>query len=254
MNDYCFFITSTSNLGDFLNAMPVLSGIHKKIGKYDLMILDGLEKFNGIKDFLMYQDLFNNVYFSHEYNEDLFKNGVIELSCYASEERVDEVTPTETCRYVNFLKERYNFEVESDISFFIKYPQYDIEIKNCYYAGDRWDHKHSDQRRKSNLFADLSDVEFIDYNKTLLENSYIIANLKKPFITNLTGVAVLADLLNTNSYVVWRPEDWLPEYRNGDNVSWDNGKDIINVFEKHFFINRNSKLIHYNDLENILIK
>jgi hypothetical protein len=248
---YNFFATSTINLGDFLNVLPVLSGLHKQLGKYDLIIQDGMSKFNGIKEFLMYQDLFDNVFFASEFN---FEEGVIELSCFASEDRIDDVTPIETCRYVNFLNERHNYKVVPDADFIIKYPDYDIEISDTYYVGDRWSHREIDSRRNSNLFNDLENVIRLDYSKPILENCYIIANLKKPLITTFTGVSCLADLLNKDCYVVWDKSFFNPEYSVGETVVWANGKDMQGCFEQHFYLNRNAKLLHYNELINIINK
>jgi hypothetical protein len=63
---------------------------------------------------------------------------------------------------------------------------------------------------------------------------------------------MIADLLNKECYVVWKAEDWKPEFRVGDNISWDNGKDINKIFEKHFYLNRKAKLVHANDLQKLL--
>jgi hypothetical protein len=92
----------------------------------------------------------------------------------------------------------------------------------------------------------------IKSNNTLTENAYIIKNLKKPFITNFTGVGMLADLCNVPLYCVWKAEDWKPEHRVGNDVSWDNGKNINQVFEKHFYLNRKAKLVHASELEGLL--
>ena len=59
-------LASTANLGDFLNALPVLSGIHRGWGKFEFVIKSEMKKFNGIKEFLMYQDLFTDVLFEDE--------------------------------------------------------------------------------------------------------------------------------------------------------------------------------------------
>ena len=59
---------------------------------------------------------------------------------------------------------------------------------------------------------------------------------------------MLADLLDKECYVVWKAEDWKPEFRNGDNISWDNGKDINTIFEKHFYLDRKAKLVHASEL------
>jgi hypothetical protein len=60
---------------------------------------------------------------------------------------------------------------------------------------------------------------------------------------------MIADLLNKECLVVWKAEDWKPEYRVGDNIQWDNGKDINKIFEKHFYLNRKAKLVHAKDLD-----
>jgi hypothetical protein len=63
---------------------------------------------------------------------------------------------------------------------------------------------------------------------------------------------MMADLLDKECLVVWKAEDWKPEYRVGDDVSWDNGKNIQQVFEKHFYGDRKAKLVHAKDLEKYL--
>ena len=60
------YLSGTANLGDFLNAMPVLAGVSKDVAKFDLIIKKEMRKFNGIKEFLMYQDLFTDVSFDDE--------------------------------------------------------------------------------------------------------------------------------------------------------------------------------------------
>ena len=59
------YLNSTSNLGDFLNAMPVLSGLSKYTGKYDFTVKGEMKKFKGFKEFLLYQDLFTSVNYIH---------------------------------------------------------------------------------------------------------------------------------------------------------------------------------------------
>lgn len=242
------YLNSTSNLGDFLNAMPVLSGISKKYGKIDFVIRSDMKKFKGIKEFLLYQNIFNSV----EFDDDIFMNGVITLSSWTREDKNDKNRPTETCRYENWLKDRYAMLFEVDDEFEIQFPKLDISIDtNNYYVGDRWNDV-VDTRRKTNVLSYLDKMNFIDYNKTLLENCYIIKNSPKPFITNLTGVSVLADLLNKESYIVWKPEDWNQEFQNGDDVNWDNGKGINEIFAKHFYANRKMKLVKSKDLKKLL--
>jgi hypothetical protein len=249
------FASGTGNLGDFLNGLPVLSGLNKKIGKYTLMIREQMRKFKGIQEFLMYQDIFEDVVF---FDEEVHRN----IQCYVfaswnpyvplRKDRNNPNRPTETCLYENFLKQFGGLEFEVDDDFIVKTPNYDIEIKDEYYVGDRWNGVDIDVRRETQILSYLKDFNFIDFNRPLLENAYIIKNLKKPFITNFTGVGMLADLCNVTIYCVWKPEDWKPEFRNGNDVNWDDGKNIQQVFEKHFYLNRKAKLVHANDLQKLL--
>ena len=245
------YLNGTANLGDFLNGMPVMSGISKACGKYELTIKKEMKKFKGIKEFLMYQDLFTDVNF----DDDVFMYGeIIQMSSWPiREDKNDPNRPIETCRYENFMKDRYRMEFEVDDDFIVKTPEYDIDVKDSYYVGDRWAVGEIDTRRETHILSHLSNCEFIDFDRTMLENAYIIKNLTKPFITNFTGVGMLADLLNKELYCVWKAEDWKPEHRVGNDVSWDNGKNIDQVFEKHFYLNRKAKLIHASKLESLFI-
>ena len=245
------YLYGTANLGDFLNAMPVLSGLSKKLGKYDLIIKASMRKFNGIKEFLMYQDLFNSVDFDN--NAGVRGPDFIHLSSWPMrEDKNNPDRPIETCRYENWIIDGYGIDFQVDDDFIVKTPKFDIEVKDSYYVGDRWAVGDIDDRRETHILSHLTNCEFIDFNRPMLENAYIIKNLKKPFITNFTGVGMLADLCNVPLYCVWKVEDWKPEFRVGDNVSWDDGKDINKVFEKHFYLNRQAKLVHAKDLESLL--
>ena len=247
------YLNSTANLGDFVQALPVLSGLVKKLGKFHFIIRGEMVKFKGIKEFLMYQDLFTEVSFDSElfmYNIDC-----ILLSSWTREDKNDPNRPIETCRYENWLKDRYKIEFEVDDEFEIKVPELSTEVRDVYYVGDRWSGPNIDDRRETEVLSyikNMGDFEFLDYDNDLLTNCYIIKKSKKPFITNFTGIGMIADLLNKESYVVWKAEDWKPEFRVGDDISWDNGKNIDKIFEKHFYLNRKCKLIHANKLNEIL--
>ena len=244
------FFSGTSNLGDFLIGRPVLSGINKSYGKIDLIIRPEMAKFKGIKQFLSYQDIFSDVNFA---NEVFVYGNITHMSSWPiREDKNNPNRPIETCRYENFMKDNYNLNFEVDDDFSVKTPEYDITVKDAYYVGDRWAVGNIDDRRETHVLSHLKDCEFIDFNRPMLENAYIIKNLKKPFITNFTGVGMLADLCNVPLYCVWKAEDWKPEFRRGDDVSWDDGKDINKVFEKHFYLNRKAKLVHAKDLESLL--
>jgi hypothetical protein len=244
------YLNGTANFGDFLNGLPVMSGISKEYGKYSLTIKKEMRKFKGLVEFLMYQDLFTDVMFDDE----VFMYGdIMQMSSWPiREDKNNPNRPIETCRYENFMKDNFGIMFDVDDEFIIKTPEFDIEIKDTYYIGDRWSVGNIDARRKTHILSHLNNYEFIDFERPILENAYIIKNLKKPFITNLTGVGMLADLCNVPLYCVWKAEDWNPEFRVGDDVSWDNGKNIDKVFEKHFYMNRNARLIHANNLEGMM--
>jgi hypothetical protein len=246
------YLSGTANLGDFLNAMPVLSGLSKSYGKYELIVRGAMRKFVGIKEFLEYQDLFSFVTFDDE----VFMYGeMIQLSSWPMrEDKNDPNRPTETCRYENWMNDHYKSTFNVDDDFIVKTPEYDIEVKDEYYVGDRWAVGDIDDRRETHILSHLDKFNFIDYNRPMLENAYIIKNLKKPFITNFTGIGMLADLCNVPLYCVWKAEDWKPEFRidNDKNISWDNGKDIDQIFAKHFYLNRKAKLVHANVLDRFL--
>jgi hypothetical protein len=225
----------TANLGDFLNVLPVLSGVSKAYGKFMFIIRDDMEKFNGIKEFLMYQDLFTEVLFEREI---VLIEGVIEVSSWTRETKTNNDRPIETCRYENWLKDRgLTFDV--DDSFTLKVPDHETYVKDeIILGGDRWNGPGIDGRRASWTLAHIPDVHFLDYSKPLLENAHYIKHVKRPFITTFTGISVIADLLNKEQIVLW-----------GEDIrDWDN-KPIEYSFEKHFYSNRKSKLMYLGDFD-----
>ena len=245
-------ISSTANLGDFLSALPILSGISiQEKKKIHLIIRKEMRKFKRLKELRMFQDIFEEVSFEDEI---FLYNQPIMLSSWARYDRNDPNRPIETCRYENWLKDHYGYMVQSDDNFTIKYNKLNSPVEqDKYYVGDRWSVGDIDVRRKTEVLSHLEgNFVFIDYNNDLLTNCYYISESPKPFITNMTGVSVLADLLNKEQYIVWKAEDWNPEFRKGDNISWDNGFDIDTIFQKHYYGNRKSKLIHANELDKIL--
>lgn len=228
------YLNSTSNLGDFLNALPVLSGLAKIHNKFDFIIKGEMRKFKGIKEFLMYQDIFSSVEFDDEIF--VYGDGILQLSSWTREDRSNANRPIETCRYENWMRDNYKIEFEVDDDFILKVPELNVPIKSGLYSGDRWNGNNIDTRRKSNILSTLDNVNFLDYNNTLLENAYLIKHCQPSFISTFTGIAVIADLLNKPQIVLW-----------GDDLfNWDN-KPIQLTFEKHFYGNRNSKLTYIGD-------
>lgn len=235
------YLTSTANLGDFLNSLPVLSGIYKEWGQKEeihFVMKPEMKKFKGIKEFLMYQGIFHKVSF---YDETFIYGDVIELSSWTREDKNNPDRPIETCRYENYLRDLYNkvtFEVDDE--FILKVDPFVQELVefNKPYVGDRWSGEGIDKRRSSWVLSHLANVNFLDYNKTLMENAFYIWKSDKPFISTFTGTSVIADLMNKKQVVLW-----------GEDIrNWDN-KPIQYSFEKHFYKNRNSKLMYIGDFE-----
>jgi hypothetical protein len=243
------YVCQTDALGDFLNCVTVLSGLNKSYGKYDLIIKSRAKRFKGLREFLLYQNLFSNVYFDDEV---LIDSTTIMMGNWDyREEGNNPNRPSETNRYYNWLQDHYKMEFSIDDDFEATFPELDIVTPECI-VGDRWKNDMTDDRRKSNTLAHLENFSFLDYTQDVLTNCFLIKRSTKPLITNFTGVAVLADLLKKESYIVWKPEDWNSEFVVGDNITWDNGRDINKVFNKHFYLDRNCKLVHEKNLKDLL--
>lgn len=246
------YVSQTDALGDFLNCLPVLSGLNKRFGKYELIIKSRSKRFKGLKELLMYQDLFTSVSFDDEilpYGDIIMMN-----NWDYREEGNNPDRPTETCRYKNWLDDNYDLDFEVDDDFELKVPNLNLSITDDFYVGDRWSHPMTDTRRSSNVFSYLKTkgFQFLDYDDDLITNAYKIKFSSKPFITNLTGISILSDLLKKETYIIWKPEDFNVEFRNGKDIIWDNGKNINQIFHKHFYLNRNSKLIEENDFRRMI--
>jgi hypothetical protein len=236
------YLSCTSNLGDFLNALPVLSGIYKEWGDKEqihFLMRPEMRKFKGIKEFLMYQDIFHKV----DFLDDIFVYGdIIELSSWTREDKSNPNRPIETCRYENWLKDRYDrLTFEVDDNFILKVNPFEkLSVSRRPYIGDRWA-KGVDERRPSWVLSHLKeqgDVMYLNYENTLMENAFCIFSSDRPFISTFTGASTIADLMNKKQIVLW-----------GDDIrNWDN-KPIEYSFEKHFYKNRNSKLMYVGDFE-----
>lgn len=239
------FLNCTANLGDFCNALPVLSGINKSNGKFKLIIRDEMVKFKGFKEFLVYQDLFSEVSFQ---NETFIYGNVIGLSSWTREDRTASNRPIETCRYETYLRDNSpELQFEVDDNFEVKVEPMFIEgSTNKYIVGDRWSPKQDpsvDARRNTNVVEDGAKpdptlVTYLDYSKPIMHNLNIIKNNPNPFITTFTGIGIIADLMNKETIVCW----------DEDMRMWD-GRPVEYDFERHYYSNRKSKLVHVKELK-----
>jgi hypothetical protein len=225
------YLNCTANLGDFLNSLPVFSGLSKNY-PISLVIKNEMRKFNGIIELLEYQNIFDSVKFD-DTKYSLGDRHFI-VSSWTRDDKSNNNTPTETCRYENWLKDAYHFDFNIDNDFVLKVPDYNINTSHLLY-GDRWIESNIDTRRRSHILTEFTMGEFLDFSKPILENAYKIKTAGT-FVSTFTGVAVLADLMNVKQYVVY----------DSDLENWDN-KSIHESFYKHFYRDRHSTLININD-------
>jgi len=237
-------IDCTANLGDFCNALPVISGISKYVNqKIHLIIRPEMRKFNGIKEFLKYQPMVEEVDFS----DDLITFGdIMTLSSWTRMDQEDADRPIETCRYENWVNDNYRILFEVDDEFEIQvFPMFVGDFDDKTIIGDRWSAKQDpsvDARRSTNVIEngaklDNDKVVYMDYSKTLMYNCNLIKQNPNPFITTFTGIGIIADLMNKETIVGW----------DEDMRIWD-GHPVEFDFKRHYYGNRKSKLVYVKDI------
>lgn len=232
------------NLGDFANCLPALSGFYKKYGeKISFSICDRLQRFIGLKELLLAQEMFCDVKFMHE---ESLPNEFIVIDDQDQEENTDNV-PIATFKYANSIRKVYGINFDIDEDFELNIPKlYTPFLDDTILIGDRWSSNEApdvDTRRYSYMIRDSGimrkkNVHYLDYTKDLLYNCALIKNNHHPFVTTFTGIGILADLMKKDQYILW----------GDDLVNW-NGKPIEHSFDMHYFKNRNSKLVYINDFE-----
>ena len=233
------YVNCTANLGDFMNAYPVLSGLSKK-EPLNLVIKKEMRKFKGFREFLMFQDIFQSVAFD---DEEFLYHPMI-LSSWTRMDRNSSIRPTETCRYENWIRDNYKIDFEVDDDCEIKIDDVLIEdFQDKIIVGDRWTHETIDNRRNTKVVElgakpDPKKVVYLDYTKDLMYNCNIIKYNPNPFITTFTGIGIIADLMNKETIVCW----------DEDMRMWD-GHPVEFDFERHYYGNRKSKLVYVKDLE-----
>lgn len=232
------YLECTTNLGDFLNVLPVLSGIFKTYGKVVFIIRDEMSRIKGFKEFLSYQDIFEGVYYASEQSID---ESIMRICSIYRESNNRDIRPLETCRYENYIKDNYGLKFDVDDNFVFKVKELrniDIDLNNTIYAGDRWLDNLSDPRRSSWVLSTIPGLSFLNYENSMMVNAYIIKNSKRPFVSTFTGISNVADLLDKEQIVLYTDEIKF----------WDN-KPIQYSFEKHYYKNRKSRLVYINDFD-----
>lgn len=231
------------NLGDFMHCLPALSGIKKHYGDdLSFVISDRLMRFKGIKELLMYQGIFEEVLFQHEITDR--PPGLV----IRDDEYDDGCGPESLVsrRVYNNLRRNHGMDFPFDYNFLLRVPELDSDHVDDYMVGDRWslqDTVEIDERRnsyilKNNGLFEKDNVITLDYSNDLLYNCSLIKYNNKPFITTITGIAVVADLMGKETYVLW-----------DDDLRHWQGFSIEQIFRMHFFKNRDCKLMYVKEFD-----
>lgn len=231
------------NLGDFAHCLPVLSGLCQKINdKLSFVICDRLQRFRGLKELLLSQDMFGEVLFLSE-----LKTGptqYILLDDTGTDEGYGN-KPIAVQKTYTFIRDTYKVDFECDDNFILKFPDVVTEdVTDKFIIGDRWSSKDApdvDTRRYSNLIESAECVpkeksHYLDYTKDLIYNLNLIRYNPNPFITTFTGIGILADLMKKDLFVLW----------DEDMRNWQ-GLPVEHDFDLHYYKNRNGKLQYIKD-------
>ena len=110
------YVDREDSLGDFVNCFPVLRGIYNTYGHIKLIVKSPLRRFNGFREFLMYQNIFQSVEFD---DEPLSYHNVLAFHKvdYTPElilNKINENQPDDVYRYGKFMKKTYNLNFEID--------------------------------------------------------------------------------------------------------------------------------------------
>ena len=233
------------NLGDFSHCLPALSGLYNKYQtEISFGICDRLQCFNGIKDLLLHQDMFGEVFFMSE--RPVVDNYIIvDDSGRDSDENINSKA---AYRNVNFLNDNYNLGIEIDNDFELQVPYFcNIDyFEDKLLVGDRWPPDQCptvDLRRQHSVLKNSgkfngSNIQYLDYSRDLVYNCSIIKYNPNPFYTTFTGVGILSDLMNKETYVMW-----------DDDMRMWNGEPVENDFDLHYFKNRKSHLRYIKEHE-----
>ena len=226
------------NLGDFAHCLPALSGLYNMFQtEISFGICDRLQRFNGIKDLLLHQDMFGDVFFMSE--RPMVDNYIIvDDSGRDSDENINAMA---AYRNVNFINDNYKLGIEIDNDFELKVPFFwELDYQHTKsIVGDRWspsDAPDVDDRRKSNLLYDSGlfpekKFFYLDYKDNLVYNCSLIKYNPNPLYTTFTGIGILSDLMDKETYILY----------DDDVVNWDN-KPIEYSYNLHYIRNRKSKL------------
>lgn len=229
------YLTHSGNLGDTLNALPVLDAISKRFGDLlHLIVRDRMRIFNGIDDLFMLQPFIGDFNFE---SDDINRTDAINLPlCDDKISIKSDKIPNETMRYyTSAIRVFDTSELTIDTKFRLNIPC-EESILDIELVGDRQYHPVADSRRKFDILKPMfqdNRYTFLDYRESIVDNAALIKQSTKPFHTTFTGIAVLADLLFKSSYI----------YYDETLENWAGRNGIYESFDQHFFRDRNCRLV-----------
>jgi hypothetical protein len=161
------------------------------------------------------------------------------------------IRPLASHKMYTFIRDTYKINFEYDDDFVMQVPYLDIDYQNeKYLIGDRWaatDAPNVDTRKGSNIIHSSGVINekialYLDYSKDLVYNCSLIKYNPNPFITTITGIAILADMMNKEVVVLWNDE-----YK----TSWPliSGETLEKIYDLHHFKNRKTKMVYINDFK-----
>src|SRR6056300_1666493 len=160
------FQVFSGNLGDTLNALPVLSGIYKATGEpIEIIYREKMKMFQGIREVLEYQECIGKVTFENEVTSDVKARFMGLTDDF--EKHINR--PWETVRLdESFREQNPDIKYEIDDNFILNTPTYNMS-SDTIFVGDRKKDSRADHRRKFNLIESCGKVPpdkvvYLNYN------------------------------------------------------------------------------------------
>jgi len=224
---------SSPTFGDFLNGFPVYDAIARKYGTFELVLPGAMRIFNGMREFVEYQD-FAKVLFDGETDN----TGHYIRPGIDSSRKLSPTRPFETCGVENDIKNGLGLDFEVDDDYCLKVPDIAVHVEDYLWAGDRWNRVFDHRRQTNTLGRKFNNMRYLDFELPILVNLKIIEQSKYPFVSTFTGVSILADLIKKPNYVLWAED-----MRNFAGLSAQTS------FEKHYYSDRKSILMYIEDFK-----
>jgi hypothetical protein len=181
----------TGTIGDLATSFPALSSLSKLVGPIDLTLSKLYDEryFNGLKEFLEYQDFVGTV----DFND---RDGDFDLQCHPRPNPQGKL-PLQQYFVKSQIFEILKLDLEVDQNFKLKVPYIEVpeEIKNKNIIVDR---VKTGVLKKTGLFNDENENFWLKTNKpneiigdSIIYNINICLQTKKELITTPTGLPII---------------------------------------------------------------